>query len=194
MKTFKQRHFFESRTFELKAEGVRTFTSHLGGSADLFVPYDLLLKTQRSYSEKYSPFAVLAVVFLSLAGLIQMYGSMFGLAVNFFVVGLLAGGALLSVSYALSIRHYAALELKNGQCLFVLKKAPSTKAVHDFLQELFRRRDDFLKNQFFHIDFSNHPSAEIRKFDWLRNEGVINDEEFDYIQRKIFVLSEHELD
>ena len=53
------------------------------------------------------------------------------------------------------------------------------------IDEIFRRRSAELRRKYLAIDFLNEPKNEIGKYRWLKNEGVISEDEFNTAIEKI---------
>ena len=50
---------------------------------------------------------------------------------------------------------------------------------------IYSKRNEYLKENYYAIDYDNDVNSEIGKFKWLRNIGVINDREFNVIREEL---------
>jgi len=58
----------------------------------------------------------------------------------------------------------------------------------EILDEIMKRRKSQLLSWYGEIDYANDPGEEIRKFHWLKVQGVIGDDEFESIRTRIEVF------
>jgi hypothetical protein len=103
-------------------------------------------------------------------------------------IGLMVGGAVAALSISIALRWrfrnaYTTIPTAKGKLLLLRDKQ------HDLvLQELESRRMKELR-KLATIDPLNSPQAELRKFEWLKEQEVITQEEFELIRQKLNVAA-----
>ncbi len=82
--------------------------------------------------------------------------------------------------YWFSIVRYSTLQTGEGK-IFVIRDAQ-----HDrILEELLARRVDQLKRSYAFVDHDNDPANELRKFQWLLDNRVIDEAEFETLKAEV---------
>ena len=143
----------------------------------LTLDYRELPFTHTEYTEKFEALRGLAFVWLFLAGLngLRALGGELGFLVASVVLVLLAGASWLG--YRRLSATFTVIDADQGRLLLL----------HDgqyerIMGEIAQRRRDALLAEFGAVDEDNDPEEERRKFAWLRDRGVLTEDEY---QRKV---------
>jgi len=92
--------------------------------------------------------------------------------------------------YRFAVTHFTVLKTEAGELYLICDDRHE-----EVLNELMTRRKSQLLAWYGEIDYANDPGEEIRKFHWLKMQGVIGDDEFETIRTRIEVFhSPHETD
>ena len=129
--------------------------------------------THTEYTEKFEALRGLAFVFLFLAGLngLRALGGEVSYAVTAGVLVLLAGASWLG--YRRLSATFTVIDTDQGRLLLL----------HDgqyerIMGEIAQRRRDALLDEYGAVDADNDPEEERRKFAWLRDRGVLTEDEY----------------
>ena len=125
--------------------------------------------------------AIILFGFALLTGLLQLFGQDVGgrAFIIWFVLGIIAGA-----SYLMS-RETFLVYGSSRPALVVYKDKPSPAAFAAFMAEVQRRKQDYiLKNYLLETAIGSSADA-IHKLAWLKNEGAINDTEFELLKAEI---------
>ncbi|VFQ46777.1 hypothetical protein [Desulfoluna butyratoxydans] len=87
------------------------------------------------------------------------------------------------IIYRFAFTRYTVLKTESGDIYLI-----SGKRHDEIFDELMKRRKSQLLSWYGEIDYANDPGEEIRKFHWLKVQGVIGDEEFESIRTRIEVF------
>ena len=75
--------------------------------------------------------------------------------------------------------------LKTIKRLWVLYNKPTNTDAEEFIDELFERRKQYYRDQYFHIDYENNKKNEIDKMKWLKSENIITESEYNVVLDEI---------
>lgn len=194
MDEFYQKTFFLKKKFTFKDDGIDVAFKDSDGEFSLFIAFDRILPRENMRIFLSQKKRVLRIGLL-LAGLTFLRGI---IAVNIdkntpfaMVATALVIAAVTYGYYRLTRVKYYAIALEENKRFQVLYETPSHEAVLNFIDELFRRRKEYYKNQYFFIDYENERKKEIEKMKWLRSENIITENEFNVVVDEI---NEHIVD
>lgn len=71
------------------------------------------------------------------------------------------------------------IRLQNSTYIFVNKKLPNENEVDEFIENLFKQRNIYLKDTYFHISKYIPYEPQFKNLQWLRQIEVIDSKEFD---------------
>ncbi|MDP8208636.1 MAG: hypothetical protein P9L92_18380 [Candidatus Electryonea clarkiae] len=164
--------------FEFEDEKLKYTMKDSAGKRTFSVPYTSI-STEKSELEERSNWFRNVGIFWVLIGVVQIVyrlieGGSFGGSLW------LTLGVICFIIYGFSGTKFTILESEKGG-IFVL----NNKEHDNIIDTIFSRRKEQLKLMLGDIDFSNDPRKEVRKFQFLHNEKVITDEEYDQIINKL---------
>lgn len=143
------------------------------------IPFEQVLNDQYEFFESNKAFKNNAI-----------YGTVVGilfLLINLFYGTKLWAGLFLLVSpvffylYHRSKAAFTVIKTGGEINLFILQD----KQHDEILQNIYKKRNAYLIDQYLEINYDNDPQAELNKFEWLKKQGVINDREFQVIHEEI---------
>jgi hypothetical protein len=85
-------------------------------------------------------------------------------------------------------RRYFLVDLNNERSIFFIADQPSKNALIDFVQAMYGSRKKYLRDRYFVTNPVNDPENELRRFQWLLDEGVISENEFQ--QMKVLLITQ----
>lgn len=178
----KQRRLFETREFHLHPEHLRVIVKDGDGTAEVLIDYEMITMNKRHLVEQSSRLYFSAISFgiFSCGGLVAYSLGVTAMA-KWVALWLLASIVLFAFHWARR-KEYLLVDLTNDKSLFFLQGRPSTGKLERFLEEMYKRRRRYLRHRYEEIDFDNDPRNEIRKFEWLLQEGAISEAEFETIR------------
>lgn len=104
---------------------------------------------------------------------------------NLYLIFILALFVAIAFHYVITENVWK-IRLQNSTYIFVNKKLPNEKKVDEFIENLFKQRNAYLKNTYFHISKHIPYETQFKNLQWLRQIEVIDGKEFD--------AKRHELD
>lgn len=74
--------------------------------------------------------------------------------------------------------EYIGLPLDDEEAVFFLRNHPSEIEVQQFFDAIYQARRDFIRKEFFFIDYEGERRAELSRMKWLRTENIISENEY----------------
>lgn len=174
---FKQKQSGTKTAFEFRPTALRYSVEDAGGQGTFSVPYEEIPSEAGELTERNAWFRNVAYLWM-LIGVVSIvlhvseHGELGG---GFW---LLIGGITYAV-YRFKTVTYTVYDTRYGR-VFVIRDKHHDRIV----AELGERRAGALRSRFATVDAGNEPEDEVRKFEWLREEGAISDAEFeDYVRQ-----------
>lgn len=189
MEEFKQRQLFVRKKFTFKDDGVEMYTREFGGDeTTMLIQYkDMEPRNHtRIYTEKYpkilqSGFILLVISLvnglLSSGANVQRVAIISSLSAVFGILTVLA-------YYVLKVK-YLLVELENETQMFIILNKPSKAKMNEFVDELYERRKNNYRENYFYINYDNEKEKELGKMNWLLGEGIISQGEYDVVVDEI---------
>ncbi len=179
-----QRRFLTRITVEIVDKGVAVSERTMFNPRKYKVAFENIHQegTEVNPSSQFRFWATIILFGLALlTGLLQLFGQDVGgwAFMVWVVLGIIAG-----VSYLMSRETFLVYGSVRPQ-LIVYKNKPNVGAFTDFMAEVQRRKQDYiLKNYLLNTAVGSSADA-IHKLAWLKNEGAINDTEFELLKAEI---------
>jgi len=168
----------EKKSFFLGADKLRAVEKDGGGEIEFYTDYEDIRRQTRKYYKR-RPGALFCAIFCALVALFHIVTSLFTDWQIFWTVLCLSLAAVFAAMHLLTRRHYIIIDLYGDRCLFLFASSPSSEAVTEFLEDLYRRRDDYLRENYLYINPDNDRRTEMSRLKWLLREGVITDREYE---------------
>jgi hypothetical protein len=86
---------------------------------------------------------------------------------------------ILFVIYWLSIGDFWQVKLMDGNSILILKDVPDAKTVDNFIDEIIKARNSYLRENFASIDENLDYESQLNNFKWLKAIKAISKEEFE---------------
>lgn len=188
MDEFYQRKLFLKKRFIFTDKGIEIEFKDNDGDFSLFVPFDKVgPRTDiRVFTRKKKTILRLGLALTALTlfkGIISIgtdQRAFFAATATAAIVAVIFYGYY----YFTSLKYYA-VPLTTGKHFQVIGDAPSAHEVDEFMDELYQRRNDYLRGKHFFINYDNDAEGELNRMQWLFDEGIISAGEFEVAASKI---------
>jgi hypothetical protein len=175
----KQKYLGESRQFFLEPNRVRLITKNINGENEYYISYESISTTTRTLTQQKGLVLVLAIMFVIFA-LTQLIIYFITNYAEFIAVAILLGVVSL-VFFALNFyqkRRYFLVDLNDKKSIFFIADKPSSEQLTSFIKSLYEARKQYLRKKYYVINPSNSLHGELEKFQFLLNEEIISEAEF----------------
>jgi hypothetical protein len=169
-----QRRGKESYRVELASGELRYRTASPRGEGSATVPYELLSRKTTRYTRSNPFFRNAAIYFAILSVITVGFGFATGFDAPVAVLWALIAGACYLV-FRLTGVAYEVFPLADGRVFRLMENRPTKERYEAFRAELFSRRDAYLLDRYARIDVERPARLERKRIDWLRDEGVVDD-------------------
>lgn len=176
----KQNKLLTTREFTIAETGLIVKLKTISRSKELQIPYEEIQLNRRIKEDKVDITSLVLVIFFGGAFLISLLSKLiynneiaWGAIIIMFL--LLIIGAL--SFYSNSKRLMLIPTLNNGY-LIVFTKRPTLTVVNSFMESLSTKYKEFLKSRYGKIDRDYSTENQLSNFLWLKDQDVINEEEF----------------
>jgi hypothetical protein len=181
----KQKHLNERREFSLEPNRIRCYTKDLNGEGEAYLDYETLTSTTRKASHQNGTVYIMALSFgvFALIGLaLNLAG--FSTLMRWAPLWLVASLVLFGFHFYQK-RRYFLVDLTTGKSIFFLADKPSREELERFIASMYEARKKYLREQYYQIDLTHEPNAELRKFFWLLKEGIISEIELQEMKESL---------
>ncbi len=185
----RQRHFFERREFFLEPDRIRLFAKNLNGEVETFVNYTHLTQSMRKATQQ-DGFIFVSAISLGLFALV-------GFGLNFLgVPALMRWSPLWAIASIIfwgfhfaRRRRYLIVDLIDGDTILFLADNPSKEKLQAFLESMQTMKKEYIRREYFTpVDPDADPDDELDRYQWMLNQGIISEEEF---EKAKLVISGH---
>lgn len=188
MEEFFQRKLFLKKKFSFKENGIDIAFTDKDGDFSLFIKFDRISSRDnvRIHTKRKSlvlRFGLLAA-FLTLARGFLTAKTDIKTTIAIVFVSLFIAGATYTYYYLTQLKYFA-VGLEDNKSFMVIYGKPSVEKAEEFIDEIFERRKEYYRNQYFYIDYENEKKSEIEKMKWLRSEDIISENEFNVVLDEI---------
>ncbi len=181
MNTFKQGKLFIKKGYTFKEDGLDFYSKDYDGEFTKFIHFNEIEPRNkcRIYTEKY-PKILQGGLLLAVAALLRgLLTNDIDLKKSLIITGIVAFFGLVTIlAYFIFRIKYFLIELEDETQIFVLLDSPSKQKMEEFIDELFKRRRTYYREQYFYINYESERQKELDKMKWLRNEDIISENEF----------------
>ncbi|WP_158827284.1 hypothetical protein [Mucilaginibacter lacusdianchii] len=182
MDEFYQRKLFLKKKYIFKENGIDIEFTDSDGNFSLFIPFDNIDTRNSIRIFSRTKKSILRIGFgLTLLTLFKGIISI-GTDQRAFFAALATAAVIAIIFYSyyhFTYLKYYAIPLKTGKHFQVLYNTPSKREVDDFIEEIYTKRKNYLRTEYFFIDYENISKDELKKMHWLFNEDVINRSELE---------------
>ncbi len=98
----------------------------------------------------------------------------------------------MGLAFSISLSIFSFLYWRSKVAFTVIKTAIGInllvlqdKNYLEIISQIFTARNEYLRENYLEIDFENEAEAEVNKFAWLKEQGIISDKEFIVIREAI---------
>lgn len=179
MKELKQYKNFVKRELRITDSKLFYNVSKFGNGNEVDIPFENLNGEKVSHKTTNHTLLIIAVVIYLIAIAIQISlyrGSTGEKFAGLFWAGI---GTIFLILYLLSMQNFWKISLTNDSYIFIHKNVPSKSATDQFLSELMKTRNDFLKENYALVDDNLSYESQLNNFKWLKSMNAISKEEFD---------------
>ncbi len=184
----KQRYLNERREFFLGPDRIRLYVKDMDGETETFIDYESITPTTRLITRQNGRLYVAAISF----GIFALVGFILNLAgISALMRWVPLWGVASVVLFGFHFykrRRYFLVDLNNDRSIFFIADQPSKNALKEFVQSMYESRKKYLRDRYFATNPNSEPENELRRFQWLLNEEVISETEFQ--QMKAFLAAQ----
>ncbi|MCG8473277.1 MAG: hypothetical protein MI742_15660 [Desulfobacterales bacterium] len=177
-----QKKWFNRSRYTFEAERLTCAQGDQSRSVTFVVNYaDIPLDTQ-AIEERQSWLRHAALIFTFLAA-VQLGLGFVMVVPEFWAISFALTGLFCSLMHRFLVTRFTAIKTDSGFIRIICD------AKHDtIIEEVMTRRRKQMLLWYGEIDYTNDPGEEIRKFHWLKSQGVIGEDEFESIRNRIEVF------
>ncbi len=174
----RQKGILENRRVSLCDDHVQLIIESRTEQRTVDFPYGDIGPKVSFRSEKLQPNYGMHVITRNLA-VVFLFASLFGAYDGWRWFGvMLASSAIFFLFHVVTARRFLVIETDKDEELALFREKPSSEEVDDFVQELFDRRNDFLKDRF-HEERFNENIDRRAWLQWLRRRKVFSEVEYE---------------
>jgi len=184
MEEFFQKTLFLKKRFIFKENGVDIEFSDRDGDFSMFIGFDRIasrnnVRINTKRKRLVLRYGLLAAALILARGLLTINTDFKTTIVVIALAVFIAGGAY-AYYYFTQLKYYS-VGLEDKKIFMVIYNKPSIAEAKEFLDELFERRKQYYRDEYFYINYENTKKSEADKMKWLRSEDVISDNEFNVV-------------
>jgi hypothetical protein len=174
MKTLVQKKNFVTRELRISEAKLFCKVSKFGNTNEIDMPFENIDGEKVSFKSS-NNVLLLVSMGLNLMSIINLFLD-FGKWISLlgFVIA-----TILFVIYWLSIGDFWQIKLMDGNSILILKDVPEAKTVDNFIDEIIKARNVYLRENFASIDENLDYESQLNNFKWLKAIKAITKEEFE---------------
>lgn len=179
MKELKQNKNFVKRELRITDSKLFYNVSKFGNGNEVDIPFENLNGEKTSHKSTNRTLLIIAGVIYLIAIAIQIGLYRGGNGEKFAGLFWAGIGTIFFVIYFLSRQNFWKIRLTNDSYIYIHKSIPSKSATDQFLSELMKSRNEFLKENYAIVDENLSYESQLNNFKWLKSINAISKEEFD---------------
>lgn len=185
MDKLKQRRLLEINEFKLEEKGLNVKRKRLGEYVELTIPYEEITKSITVVKVGNKRWFYAGVIFIIIS-LTVLFFRLMGNNVESFaeIIWLIIGLICLSI-FAIKYKSYKNLMCTDGKVISFFQDKPNKETLDLFIDNLLNRRNDYLKEKYSKIDVDFPIEHHLYRIKWLKDEEIINDDEFNEIKKRL---------
>lgn len=179
MKQLRQNKNFVKRELRFTDSKLFYNISKFGNGNEFDIPFENLDGEKVSHKSINHTLLIIAIIIYLITIIVQL--SLYREGKEEILVGLLwAGlGTIFLVLYFLSRQNLWKIRLANDNFIYIHKNVPSKSVTDQFLSELMKSRNEFLKENYATVDENLSYESQLNNLKWLKSINAISKEEFD---------------
>ncbi|RZJ66738.1 MAG: hypothetical protein EOO50_08580 [Flavobacterium sp.] len=176
----KQRHFFDVREIEILDREVSYYEKRLGSNEyRRTIRFEEITNVKVAENRNGLVFLGIAVLFVLSSFSVLEDGHEGENLGDYMWLYFLFIAVLAVIFYFYKSDKNWKIFLSTGSFFYIYSNKPNTDAVKNFLDELYLKRDKYLKDKYFSIDKKMGYQNNLQNLNWLKQTKVITDEEFE---------------
>ena len=188
METFFQRTLFLKKKFTFKNNGINIDFTDKDGDFSMFISFDRItsrenVRVNTKRKRLILRYGLLAA-FLTLARGFLTAQTDTKATLIIVLVAIFIAGVAYAYYYLTQVKYYA-VGLEDNKTFMVLYDKPTKIEAEQFIDQIFEKRKEYYREQYFHIAYENDKKTEIDRMKWLKSEDIISDSEFNVVIEEI---------
>lgn len=182
-----QRWFSKKRKISIYETNLVLKNSNLTNLSELTIPYEEIEGNKEDYITSIKNFKLYIRISSYLTGFLFIISDITEYLSHTYIFSLM-------VFIGLILHHFITREkvwkikLVNNTYIIFNKKIPNEETVNDFIETLFRQRNQYLRETYLFVNENMPYDYQFENLKWLRKIGVINTEEFNAMRGKLDAL------
>lgn len=182
-----QRWFSKKRKISIYETNLVLKNSNLTNLSELTIPYEEIEGNKEDYITSIKNFKLYIRISSYLTGFLFILSDITEYLSHTYIFSLI-------VFIGLILHHFITREkvwkikLVNNTYIIFNKKIPNEETVNDFIETLFRQRNQYLRETYLFVNENMPYDYQFENLKWLRKIGVINTEEFNAMRGKLDAL------
>jgi len=185
MDKLKQKRLLNENQFELADKGLLYKCKSLAEYVELTIPYEEITKEITVVKKGSKNWLFTGIIFLLIAFSV-LISRLSGESVESSaeIIWLIVALACFSV-FLLKYKNNRNIICTDGKAICFYQDKPNKETLDLFIESLYKKRNEYLKDKYTKIDLDFPAEQYLYRIQWLRDEGIINDIEFNEIKTKI---------
>jgi len=188
METFFQRTLFLKKKFTFKNNGINIDFTDKDGDFSMFISFDRItsrenVRVNTKRKRLILRYGLLAA-FLTLARGFLTAQTDTKATLIIVLVAIFIAGVAYAYYYLTQVKYYA-VGLEDNKNFMVLYDKPTKIEAEQFIDQIFEKRKEYYREQYFHIAYENDKKTEIDRMKWLKSEDIISDSELNVVIEEI---------
>jgi hypothetical protein len=185
MKTFEQRHFFKKQLYSIEENGVLVVILGVFGrkKAKYVVPFEEISDSIYESREERQRYVIIVIIsafsFIKGFSYVSDYNGE-GLIIPFILISILL---ILAVFLYLNA-NYGIVGFKKTN-LYFFDRDKDSPEVAEFISHIKKAKYAYLLEHYPPLEYQSTVTDELHHLLWLKNQGAINQDEFDLLKKKI---------
>jgi hypothetical protein len=179
MRQLKQKKNFVTRVIRFSDSKLYYYVTRFGSANEIDIPFENLSGEKVSFKRTFHLLLFMAILFFLSAIVIfisTFQGGNTGLWIGFFL-GLM--GLIFVVFYVVSREEFWKISLINEDYIYIHKQIPDTITVDEFITDLMKSRNKYLKENFAVIDENLSYESQLDSLKWLKSIKAISKKDFE---------------
>lgn len=182
-----QRKLFLRREFTMNDDFLNIKSKDLTSSEEINVPYEEIDVSRLVYQKQTDNIMLIITIVFGTFFLINIFNpenyngsGLLGVAIFLFFVTAFSG----IITFVKS-KNITLIPTQSNGYLEVFRNKPSSQEHDGFISELSKRVNSLLKTKYGKVDTEMPPEPQLMNFAWLKERGVISEEEFNTLKYKL---------
>ena len=186
MEILKQRRLWNQNVFEIEEKGLAIKSKKFSIYVELTVPFEDITRTSTIVKSGSKGWFISGTVFLIFA-FVCLISRLIGEDIDYLsdVIWLVCAVICYGI-YILKYQNIKNIMCTDGKAICFYLDKPNKDAFDSFINILFKRRKEFLKEKYTKIDLDFPLEQQLYRIKWLKDEEIINDSE--YINLKTLII------